>query len=328
MKMTTKRLKTALAALAMLMAGGGAAHAGHVVITASLDSTGTMLMGKTKKWHVEVVHDRGTRGTLLMPDTLAPQVEIASLGKNDTVDLDNNRVQINRDILIQAFDSGAYQLPPMRLVVDGDTFASKPLTLHVTPVQVDMNGKLKPYKPVQSLDGSLLDYLPDHMVRYWLLYLLAALLVVGLLYAYLRWWRKGINPLKPEKKRLPPYEEAVAALQRLKDRQLWQNGQEKEYYSELTDILRVYIDRRFGINAVEMSSTEIKQTLRHNEQTKLASEQVDQLLTIADFVKFAKFSPLADENVLSLRHAQEFVELTKPEPQETAGDEKGKEGDA
>ena len=118
--------------------------------------------------------------------------------------------------------------------------------------------------------------------------------------------------MKPVKKRLPPYEEAMINLQNLKAAQLWQQGKEKEYFTGLTDILRVYIDRRFGINAVEMTSTQIIDTLKKNEETKAVNEQLEMILEVADIVKFAKVRPLADDNEVAFQRAVNFVEETRP----------------
>lgn len=301
------------------------AMAGNTTISAKLDST-HVLMGKTIGLHISVVQDREVNGLMLnlVADTLNAKVEIADKGKADTTALDNNRLQINRDITLQAFDPGTYQLPAILYVVGGDTLRSKEtLTLTVDSIKVDPQGKIKDFKPVAEAPFKLLDWVPDFISDYWWAWLAGLLLLAFGLYAYFKWYKKGINPLKPVKKRLPPYEEAMQALSNLKSRNLWQNGQEKEYYTALTDILRVYIDRRFGINAVEMTSTQIMDKIRQNEDAHIAKEQLNNVLEIADFVKFANMHTLADDNEIAFQRAVNFVEQTKPLPQ--PNEEEGKE---
>lgn len=301
------------------------AMAGNTTISAKLDST-HVLMGKTIGLHISVVQDREVNGLMLnlVADTLNAKVEIADKGKADTTALDNNRLQINRDITLQAFDPGTYQLPAILYVVGGDTLRSKEtLTLTVDSIKVDPQGKIKDFKPVAEAPFKLLDWVPDFISDYWWAWLAGLLLLAFGLYAYFKWYKKGINPLKPVKKRLPPYEEAMQALSNLKSRNLWQNGQEKEYYTTLTDILRVYIDRRFGINAVEMTSTQIMDKIRQNEDAHIAKEQLNNVLEIADFVKFANMHTLADDNEIAFQRAVNFVEQTKPLPQ--PNEEDGKE---
>ena len=301
------------------------AMAGNTTISAKLDST-HVLMGKTIGLHISVVQDREVNGLMLnlVADTLNAKVEIADKGKADTTALDNNRLQINRDITLQAFDPGTYQLPAILYVVGGDTLRSKEtLTLTVDSIKVDPQGKIKDFKPVAEAPFKLLDWVPDFISDYWWAWLAGLLLLAFGIYAYFKWYKKGINPLKPVKKRLPPYEEAMQALSNLKSRNLWQNGQEKEYYTALTDILRVYIDRRFGINAVEMTSTQIMDKIRQNEDAHIAKEQLNNVLEIADFVKFANMHTLADDNEIAFQRAVNFVEQTKPLPQ--PNEEEGKE---
>lgn len=301
------------------------AVAGNTTISAKLDST-HVLMGKTIGLHICVVQDREVNGLMLnlVADTLNAKVEIADKGKADTTALDNNRLQINRDITLQAFDPGTYQLPAILYVVGGDTLRSKEtLTLTVDSIKVDPQGKIKDFKPVAEAPFKLLDWIPDFISDYWWAWLAGLLLLAFGIYAYFKWYKKGINPLKPVKKRLPPYEEAMQALSNLKSRNLWQNGQEKEYYTTLTDILRVYIERRFGINAVEMTSTQIMDKIRQNEDAHIAKEQLNNVLEIADFVKFANMRTLADDNEIAFQRAVNFVEQTKPLPQ--PNEEEGKE---
>lgn len=301
------------------------ASAGNTTVTTKLDSA-RVLMGKTTILHINITQDKGVNGLLvsLLPDTLNAKVEIADKGRPDTTLLDNNRIEIKHDVALQAFDPGTYQLPAIAYVVGNDTIRSRQqLTLTVDSIKVDTNGSIKDFKPVVEVPFKLTDLVPSFISDYWWLWLLALALIAAAIFAYFKWFKKGINPLKPVKKRLPPYEEAILALQQLKERNLWQNGQEKEYYTHLTDILRVYIDRRFGINAVEMTSTQIMEKIKQNKDAHIVNDQLNNVLEIADFVKFANMHTLADDNEIAYRRAVNFVEQTKPLP--PSEDEAGKE---
>ncbi|MBO5539351.1 MAG: cell wall anchor protein [Muribaculaceae bacterium] len=314
---------TLLIATAMMWLG---IAAGNVTIKAKLDST-HLVMGRVTALHLEIVQDNGTQGRLALEksDTLTSMVEIASKPKADTTQLGNKREQINRDLILQAFDSGLYVLPPIEYIVGADTVQSNPLSLKVLPVPVDTTKNIIDIKPVESVPFKLFDWVPDWIADYWWAWLLALLLIAGGIYYYLKWYRHGRNPLRPEKKRLPPYDEAMINLEALKQRQLWQNGQEKEYFTGLTDILRVYIDRRFGINAVEMTSTEIVKTLKERNETRAVNEQLTMILEMADIVKFAAVRPLADDNEMAYQRAVNFVEQTKPIVEPSAADTTEKE---
>ncbi|MBR5725360.1 MAG: cell wall anchor protein [Muribaculaceae bacterium] len=293
----------------VLLATATPVWGGNVTFKAKLDSA-TLLMGKTTALHLEITQDKNARGFFPgeQADTLNAMIEIAERPAADTTDLGNDRIQINRDLIIQSFDSGMWVIKPIPYVVNGDTAFSNQLSLKVLPVNVSQMKDINDIKPVEDVPFSLLDWLPD----YWWAWLLGLLLLGAGIWAYHKYYKKGINPLKPSKKRLPPYEEAMINLQNLKAAQLWQQGQEKEYFTGLTDILRVYIDRRFHINAVEMTSSQIIDTLKKNEETKAVNEQLEMILEVADIVKFANARPLADDNEVAYQRAVNFVEATRP----------------
>ncbi len=305
----SQKVRHIVMAAIVLLAAVPAAWGGNVTFKAKLDSA-TLLMGKTTTLHLEITQDKDARG--FFPgeqlDTLNAMVEIAERPAADTIDLDNNRIQINRDLIIQSFDSGMWIIKPIPYVVNGDTAFCNQLTLKVLPVDVSQMKDINDIKPVEDVPFNLLDWLPD----YWWAWLLGLLLIGAGIWAYRKYYKKGINPLKPNKKRLPPYEEAMINLQNLKAAQLWQQGQEKEYFTGLTDILRVYIDRRFHINAVEMTSSQIIDTLKKNDETKAVNEQLEMILEVADIVKFANARPLADDNEVAYQRAVNFVEATRP----------------
>ena len=296
-------------AAVVLLATAVTATGGNVTFKAKLDSA-TLLMGKTTALHLEITQDKDARGffTNEQADTLSAMIEIAARTTADTTDLGNNRIQINRDLIIQSFDSGMWIIKPIAYVVNGDTAYCNQLSLKVLPVDVSQMKDIHDIKPVEEVPFNMFDWLPD----YWWAWLLALLLIGGGIWAYHKYYKKGINPLKPSRKRLPPYEEVMINLQNLKAAQLWQQGQEKEYFTGLTDILRVYIDRRFHINAVEMTSSQIINTLKENKETKAVNEQLEMILEVADIVKFANARPLADDNEVAYQRAVNFVEATRP----------------
>ena len=103
----------------------------------------------------------------------------------------------------------------------------------------------------------------------------------------------------------------------LKNVKLWQQGLNKEYYTALTETVRRYIVDRFGVNAMELTSAEILDSLRKDEEVASVYDRLKQILLLADFVKFAKIHPLPDENDLSLTNAYSFVNETKQKAQDS-----------
>lgn len=311
--MMRKFLNIAILMLLVMSVGTMTLAQQRAIVTAKMDST-YLLMGKKTVIHIELTQDKGEVGYFVgeNSDRLTDFVEVSSRSEADTVDIGSNRIQINRDLIIQSFDSGLYVIPEQQFVMGVDTFRSNPLTLKVIPVIVDSMMTVHDFKPVEGVPFRLLDFLPSFIADYWWIYLLVLILIGGVIFVYLKWLRNGRVPLLPKKKPIPPFEEAMERLEALKQKKLWQAGQDKEYYTELTDILRVYIFRRFGINAVEMTSSQIISTLRRNEETRAVNEQLNMILEVADFVKFAKMRPLPDDNERSMNRAVNFVNETKP----------------
>lgn len=291
-------------------------EASPTTVKASLDSA-YILMGKQTSLKVNIVQDHGLQGLFITNtgDTLVREIEIARILEPDTTDLGSNREEIVRQIIIQSFDSGLYTIPPFVYVTGNDTVVSNTLALKVIPASVDSMTTIHDYAGVAKPDTRFWDYLPDFIVDYWwiILIILAVAAGVYVWYFYIR--GKKTLPLVPQKKPEPPYEVAMRELNRLKAEKLCESGHEKEYYTRLTEILRVYLDKRFGINAMEMTSTQIMQHLRSNDDTRTSAPVMKQILEMADFVKFAKVRPLPDDNVKAFSNAIRFVEDTKPAPQ-------------
>ena len=289
------------------------ANVGPISLKASLDSA-HIIMGKQTTLHIEIVDNNGVNGVLpiLNSDTIIAEIEVISKSQADTIDLENNRRQINQDIIIQSFDSGLYTIPPIQYIVGKDTFKANPLALKVIPVSVDSLQTIHSQADVIYPNSRWYDFLPDFITDYWGWILVVIIVILGAIFGLLLYKKKLPITLTPAKKEIPPYELAIQLLERLRDEKLCERGQEKEFYTRLTDILRSYIDSRFGINAMEMTTTQIIESLNSNNETVDSKSYVEQVLEIADFVKFAKVRPLPDDNVKSYNWALQFVKETKP----------------
>ncbi len=286
-------------------------------------------MGRVTRLHLNIVVPENTEGVLLVkPQSLLTEaVEVVDVPEADTTMLGNNLMEIKQDIIIQSFDSGDYVIPEIRYLIGRDTLKSNKLSLKVYPVDVSQMETINPDADIEKGDSKWYDFLPDFLIDYWEWILLALIIIPLATYLIIRFRKKGLAmPFKSAAPKLSPYEVAIRDLTHLKDRNLCASGQEKEYYTELTDILRIYLQERFGINAMEMTSSQITRTLNENEETRLPNKLMRQILEIADFVKFAKVRPMPEDNVRSFNAAMQFVEDTKPEdPKPDAEGEKSVE---
>lgn len=288
-----------------------------LVVEAAMDSS-VLWVGEQTMIHLSLTQSEGEQVVfpeIVTGSELVKGIEVVSLSEPDTTVLKNNRLNIKQEVLVTSFDSGLYYIPPFKYLLDSDTFKTTSLSLKIVPVQIDEDAQVTDMRDIKDViepPFKLFDYVPR-----WVLWLILAIVLIAVaVYFILRYYKPqaiGITPVaQPE---IPPYEKAMQELQELRDMKLWQQGQEKQYYTRLVDILREYIDGRFDINAMEMTSSEIISALAHNKDTKEVNRYLNEVLSMADFVKFAKMRPLPDDNEQVMRQAYEFVELTKPQPQ-------------
>ena len=245
---------------------------------------------------------------------LTPGVEVLEMKDGDTLHLDNDMVKVSRQYTITSFDDTLYYLPPMKVKVDGKEYESKNLALKVLTIEVDTlhPNQFFPPKGVQNnpfqwSDWSLLFWLSVLMV------LLTAL--VYYLYIRLRDNKPVISRIRIIR-HLLPHQKAMMTIQRIKSDNIEISGDQKEFYTRLTDTLRTYLEERFGIQAMEMTSGEIIEQLKQEEdQTKIA--ELRELLETADLVKFAKHSAMLNERDRNLASVVEIIETTKREDMPT-----------
>lgn len=317
--MKLKVISVRMLLLVVCLLAGFTAGAQQTLIDVKVD-TADILVGEQTTLHVTVTTDPNRRIIIPLPsDTLMTGVEVISVSDADSTVADG-RLVIRRDILVTSFDSSLYLLPPFIAIDGADTIASNQVALKVSTVPVDVDNPEKFYdiKDVWKPPFVLADYYP------WIFGVLTALFlicVIGYLVQRYRRHRSEV-PVKPAEQELPPYETAIRELDSIKDQKLWQQGLNKEYYTQVTDTLRRYISRRYGVNAMEKTSEEILAIIERESDERTVYDTLRQVLWLSDYVKFAKLHPLPDENDESMRNAYLFVNQTKraeaPQPDEAA----------
>ncbi len=300
---------------AMTLFTASAVGAAPAKITASIDST-VVEMGSHAMITLNVVDPSHSGHVVDLPEdgTDAEAFDFVS------VESDTTATGYTYNLKIQAWYPGVLTMAPFKYAVGEDTASSDVLTLKILPVEMDSTQQLNPMEGAVNMPSRWYDFIPE-----WSLWVLLALvglaLVAAVIYLWLLYRRTGsIIPSRP--KPVDPYAEAIEALKQLRSRRLAESGKEKEYYTALIDILRVYLYRRFAINAMEMSSTQILDSLRRNPETKGDQPRIKQILDLADIVKFAKVRPMPDDNIKSFNTVEQFVEATKPLPPAPEEEEK------
>lgn len=273
---------------------------------------------------------------------IVPGVEVITMLPPDTV-IENNVITMNFKYIVTSFDSTLYHIPSIPIFDGTDTILSNSFGLKVILPElsdstlaylerlnkgetdsIDFNQlQIRDIKPIQKPPFVWTDYL-------WILwFLLGVILIIGLIgvviFLILRKKKKGYIFTPPVV--LPAHVRALEALEKLKEERIWQQGREKEFYTKLTDVLRVYIEERFGINALEMTSGEILEKIEQIPDSDSVCENLKQILSTSDLVKFAKFKPYPDENDKSMSNSYLFVNETRePDADEKQKNEKIVEG--
>ena len=293
-----------------------------IVVEAAIDSS-VLWVGEQTMIHLSLTQSQGQQ--VILPEIevggeLVKGVEVVDLSQPDTTELKNNRLNIKQEVLITSFDSGLYYIPPFKYQLDADSFETASLSLKIVPIEIAEEAQvadMRDIKDVVDPPFNLFDYIP-----HWILWLLLVMVIILVaIYFILKYYKpQAIGIAPPEVPQIPPYEKAMSELQELRNMKLWQQGQDKQYYTRLVDILREYIDGRFDIKAMEMTSSEIMMALARNKDFKEVNKYLNEVLSMADFVKFAKMRPLPDDNEQMMLRACDFVELTKPQPETPPSD--------
>lgn len=283
-----------------------------VTVDASIDSL-QRFIGQQARIKLEVSCNAGQKVQLpFFADTLVTGIEIVSASRPDTAYLNNReRILVSQEYVVTSFDSASYYIPPFEVMVGGVPHCSQSLAMMVYPMPIDEENPeaIFGHKGIMQISLTWEDW----KSLCWK-FPLIVLIIVLMIYLLLRY--RDNKPIIRKVKvapKLPPHEQAMKEIARIKEEKSWQKGDPKEYYTELTDVVRVYIHERFGFNAMEKTSAEIIDYLQESKD-KEAIEDLRQLFLTADLVKFAKHAPMLNENDMNLVTAIEFINRTKVEP--------------
>jgi hypothetical protein len=306
-----------------------ALQAQEIKVTSQPD-TSVILIGDQTGFTVTAAIPAGVTAEISdAADTLAGKIVILGRTPRDTALLSDGTLKITDRYLITSFDSGSYTIPPFFAEREsGDSLirfysdysSIKVLRPDVTPQ--DTTDVIFDIVPPRSAPVTISEILP------WIILALIAAVVIYLLARFL-----PRNPLSRFVKPVPPPEQAhviaLRDLQELKAAELWQKGEIKEYYSRLSDILRRYLDNRYGISSPELTTDETVRMLHKAAVTTTGQMAlVKEVLSLSDMVKFAKYVPDSGVHDATHDNAIRFVEETRePEVMTPEGQADGGKAD-
>lgn len=284
-----------------------------LVVSAAIDST-TLFIGDQTDLHLRATCKAGEQVQMpVLAEQLVDGIEIVERTIVDTTTLQDGRVQYNQYLTLTSFQDSLFYIEPLAFVSGDDTVWSESLMLNVVqPFEMD------------STDMAITDIKGIYKAPIWwwgiLRWVLLALAIAGVgvggyyLITYLRNRFGDTSATDVPTEPLRPAEEvALEKLDAIREQKIWQTGQVKEYHTQLTDVVREYIARRFEVSSVEQTSDETLRAMRGLlSDKKELYESLREMLTLADLVKFAKWTATPDENEKSLRSAYTFVKETTP----------------
>lgn len=289
---------------------------GQISIKASVDTTG-MLIGDQQELHLSIQHPNSAQVQSFYASALDTIEHLEIISETEWDTSGTNPLTIQKDITISIFDSGYYFIPRIAhsMILNGDTTLhySNNIPIAVSTVTASDSTSLAPIREIKEEPLTFEDF------KYYLYGLFYLLLIGFILYRYIKKPNeekdRDVEVLK--KKIVPPHIIALKKLGALKKKELWQKGQQKEYHSELTYIVREYLENRYNISALESSTHEILSDLKKVDFDDRFKDNLTEMLSIADLVKFAKAESTGDINSRILDQAEEFVNTTKIIEQES-----------
>lgn len=286
-------------------------YAQKVKVDAHLEKS-TMLIGDQTKLHFTVtfsVKDSISFPTLA--DSIKAKLLIVSSNKADT-SFDKNDLTIetiDKTYTLTSFDTGQYVIPQYQFKTKtGSMLTTTELVLTINPVAVDTTKAIYDIKQPLQVSYSWVEWLKDNWPKV-AFPILAVLAIVGLIY-YLRKRPKTVlfKKAEPEK---PEHQIALDKLYALRDQKLWQQDRTKEYHSEISEVMRDYLEKRYQIHANEQTTDEIFASIRYMDISEADRAKLKQILVLADLVKFAKERPLPGDNEQSMNNAIDFIMKTQ-----------------
>ena len=248
-------------------------------------------------------------------NVIIPKLQLKGLEVIDSTRIDTIKNSLIRRYILTGFDSGAFYIPQQQIFVKNQAFLTDSLLVNIATVVIDTT-KVKKF-PIKTIKKEPFTF--DDFKTY-LYIILAILAIIGF---WIYWFvikKRKTTEDAPTYRTLPPYEEALLKLNELDEKLLWQNNKIKEYYSELTEIVRGYIERELKVPALENTTDEVLEMIKDFknsdtiETSKETIAKLKDLLREADLVKFAKSRPLAIEIEDDRRDAENIIGSLKPKP--------------
>lgn len=244
-------------------------------------------------------------------DTLSKSIDVINVEEVKTTAINNSdNVIMTQNLTLTSFDTGYVYVPEIAVTYSKSlkdsvryTLRTDEQELYVTTVAVDTTEAFRPIKGVMRQGLTAKEVFP---------WIAIVIIIAGVVYLiiYLKKHKKMKDVVVEEKKKptIPAIVTARTKLAEMKDNEVWNTTLTKDYYTDLTDIAREYLEGQFEIDAIEMTTDEIMEAVGRLNISDLTRSKLQDTLTTADLVKFAKANPSAEQNKQSFSDINNFVE--------------------
>lgn len=287
--------------------------AGEITVRSSIEPS-EILIGQQASFKIELTQDKDEKVSWpQFADTIATNVSIIEKLATDTVSLPDNRISITSEYLVSSYDSGFYYIPEFVFETASQKVSSNPVGLTVNTVQVnEQTDDIHAEKDIMSAPFSWIELAQWSGIGLAIILIIAIIVLLLMRFVFKK--KVTIIPEEPEVI-LPAHVVALEKLEQIKTEKIWQQGQIKQFYTQLTDVIREYLSRAYSINAMEMTTDEIVALVKKNKDLDEIRIVLKEMLELSDLVKFAKFIPLENENEKAVLDAFMIVEKTTKEPE-------------
>ena len=278
------------------------------IIETSLD-TNIILIGQQTNYTISAYIENENIDKIQFPviqDTLIKDIEVIDQ-ETDTI-RSESFVELHKMYTITSFDTNYYIIPELNVVIGLDTVKTQKQMLSVTIQKVNQE-TLNDIKANIEFEYNLSDY-TDLLVnwillnKWWIISML--LLVVTLIIVWIK-FKKKRTIIKEVIKLDPAHIEAYISLMKIKEMKQWENDNLKPFYSEITEVLKRYLNRKYNVLTYEKTSKEIVKSLQFINLTKNEVFILKKLLTLSDLVKFAKEKPIESENIEVINMCESWI---------------------
>ncbi|MFI3298819.1 MAG: DUF4381 family protein [Rikenellaceae bacterium] len=282
-------------------------------------SRDSLMIGDTLTIRLDV--DKDVARDISLPgfkdNMMTESIEIIDGPLLDTLSKDERLIRLRINYVITAFDAGNYILDSFPLLIgSGEPFdtlftvGADSIIFTTYPVDTTKDVVVD-IKPILGAPYSWAEFKKD-VARYWWVALVAIIVIVLILIG-VRFYKRRRREKMEALRALPAHEKAIMQLERIRNKKLYQNEKYKEYFSEITDTLRVYLEDRYGVQAMEMTSAEILRAIKEIDLLPKLQKSMAELFGMADLAKFARGVADADECETAFFDACYFVEQTRQE---------------